>query len=66
MFGVKILIRGHESCPEGYKMNHNGKILTLFSTNKQPYSNKQRAYLKLKLAKKIENAEQLKHYIKQF
>jgi protein phosphatase len=66
MFGVKVLIRGHESCPEGYKMNHNGKILTLFSTNKHPYSNKQRAYLKLKLSKKIDNAEQLKQYIKQF
>ncbi|GAG14335.1 unnamed protein product, partial [marine sediment metagenome] len=66
MLGVKSMIRGHEFCPEGYKINHKGKILTLFSTNKPPYRNKKRAYLKLNLTKNIENTKQLKQHIKQF
>jgi protein phosphatase len=63
---VKVLIRGHESCQEGFKINHNGKVLTLFSTNKPPYSNKHAAYLQLNLSKRIESAQQLEKSIKQF
>jgi hypothetical protein len=66
ILNVKVLIRGHESCQEGYKINHNGKVLTLFSTNKPPYTNKYAAYLQVDLAKKIKNAQQLKKHIKQF
>jgi diadenosine tetraphosphatase ApaH/serine/threonine PP2A family protein phosphatase len=66
MLGVKVLIRGHESCGKGFKINHKGRILTLFSTNKPPYSNKYGAYLQLNLAEKITDAEQLKQHIKQF
>ncbi len=63
---VKMLIRSHEPCEEGFRINHNGKILTLFSTNKAPYNNKHGAYLQIDLSKQIGNAEQLKQYIKKF
>lgn len=66
LLGVKVLIRGHESCQGGFKINHNGKILTLFSTNKAPYSNKYAAYLQLNLSKNIKNAQQLARDIKMF
>lgn len=66
MLNVKVLIRSHEPCEEGYRINHNGRILTLFSTNKPPYKNKYGAYLQIDLSERIGNAEQLKPYIRQF
>ena len=57
---VKVLIRSHESCPKGYKINHEGRILTIFSTNKSPYKNKCAAYLNLNINCKIMNANELK------
>jgi protein phosphatase len=66
MLNVKVLIRGHEPCQEGFKTNHNGMVLTVFSTNKPPYSNEHAAYLQLNLSKKINNAKQLLRYIRQF
>jgi protein phosphatase len=65
MLNVKALIRGHEYCPEGFKINHNNKILTLFSTNKPPYNNKYAAYLQLNLSTKIKNAQDLRKSIRQ-
>jgi protein phosphatase len=56
---VQLLIRGHEPCPEGFKINHDGKVLTLFSRKGSPYFNKHAAYLDVSLAEKIERAEQL-------
>ncbi len=41
----KNVIRGHEPC-KGYKINHHGKITTLFSS-KQPYPKFESAYLKI-------------------
>jgi len=64
--GVKILIRGHEPCEEGYKLNHNGKVLTLFSRKGAPYFNAHGAYLQLPLSEKVENAEQLVPWIHKF
>jgi protein phosphatase len=66
LLDVKVLIRGHEPCEEGYKINHDRKVLTLFSTNKPPYNNKYAAYLQVDLLKKIRNAQTLKKHIKQF
>jgi protein phosphatase len=66
LLNVQVLIRGHESCPEGFKINHNGKVLTLFSTNKPPYKNKYVAYLQLDLSKSVINGKQLEKQIKQF
>ncbi len=63
---VKILIRGHEPANDGFKINHGGKILTLFSRKGPPYFNVYGAYLNLPLAEKFENATQLVPYIHKF
>jgi protein phosphatase len=63
---VKILIRGHEPCQEGFKIDHNDKVLTLFSRKGPPYFNAYGAYLDMDLSKKLENAEQLVQYIHKF
>ncbi|MEM0008021.1 MAG: metallophosphoesterase family protein [Candidatus Bathyarchaeia archaeon] len=65
-FGVKILIRGHEPCEEGYKINHEGKILTLFSRKGPPYYNPHGAYLKLELSHKLQKAEDLVEKVHKF
>lgn len=65
-FRVKILIRGHEPCPEGFKIDHDAKVLTLFSRKGPPYFNAYGAYLDLDLSEKPENAEQLVQYIHRF
>ena len=63
---VKILIRGHEPCEEGFKINHDGKVLTLFSRKGAPYFNTYGAYLQFSLYTKFENAQQLIPYIHKF
>ncbi len=63
---VKILIRGHEPCQEGFKLNHDGKVLTLFSRRGAPYFNAYGAYLQLQLSKKFENAQQLIPWVHKF
>jgi hypothetical protein len=64
--GVKILIRGHEQCPEGFKLNHDDKVLTLFSRKGAPYFNAYGAYLQLPLSRKFQNARQLVPWIHKF
>jgi len=64
--GVKILIRGHEPCQEGFKLNHDGKVLTLFSRKGSPYFNAYGAYLQLPLSEKFESAKQLIPWIHKF
>jgi len=44
---VKVIIRGHEPCPSGYKLNHGGKVLTLFSLKGYPYYNEKAAVLRI-------------------
>jgi hypothetical protein len=63
---VKILIRGHEQCHEGFKLNHYDKVLTLFSRKGAPYFNAYGAYLQLPLSQKIESAQQLIPWIHKF
>ena len=63
---AKILIRGHEPTRDGFKINHDGKVLTLFSRKGQPYFNTYGAYLDLPLAEKFENANLLLPYIHKF
>ncbi len=65
-FNAKILIRGHEPCEEGFKIDHKGKVLTLFSRKGSPYFNAYGAYLNVELSEKIENAEQLIPLIHKF
>lgn len=63
MVSVKVLIRGHEPADEGFKINHNGKILTLFSRMGTPYFNNHAAYLQLDLREKLETAYELKQFV---
>jgi protein phosphatase len=65
-FGVQFLIRGHEPCMEGYKINHNGKVLTIFSRKGPPYFNVYGAYITLELSKKLQNTIELISYIHKF
>lgn len=65
-FGVKIFVRGHEPCLEGYKIGHKGKILTLFSRRGPPYFNLNGAYLMIELSKKPKNATELIPHIHKF
>jgi len=62
---VNVLIRGHEPADVGYKINHSGLILTLFSRKGEPYSNSRAAFLQFDLAEKVEDAFQLKRFVKQ-
>jgi protein phosphatase len=66
MLGVKVLIRGHESSEEGYKINHNGKVITLFSRKGPPYRNKFGAYLRIDLSQMVETPKQLLKGIRKF
>ena len=66
MLKVKALIRGHESSEEGYKTNHNGKVVTLFSRKGPPYRNKCGAYLYLDLSQKVNTHKQLLNEICRF
>ena len=59
MLNVKALIRGHQSCPDGYKSIHGGRVLTLFSRKGAPYNNKFGAYLHLDISQKVESPKQL-------
>jgi protein phosphatase len=63
---VKVLIRGHEPCEEGFKLNHDGKVLTLFSRKGSPYFNAYGAYLQLPLSAKFDSATQLIPWIHKF
>ena len=65
-FNVKILIRGHEPTREGFKINHRGKVLTLFSRKGPPYFNLYGAYLNVELSKKLDSAELLIPYVHKF
>jgi len=66
LLNVNALIRGHEPSGEGFKINHNGKVLTLFSRIGPPYYNEHGAYLQLEASEKLENAKQLQQYVHKF
>lgn len=63
---VKVMVRGHEPCDDGFKLNHGGKILTLFSRKGAPYNNLHGAYLDLPLSDQFKNAVQLVPWIHKF
>lgn len=63
---VKFLIRGHEPTDEGYKFNHGGKVLTLFSRRGPPYYNSNAAYLMIDLALQLNRAEEIEEYVQRF
>ena len=63
---VNALIRGHEPCDEGFKLNHDGKVLTLFSRKGEPYCNEHGAYLNIDLSCETRNAEEFLRWVHQF
>lgn len=52
-FGLKLVIRGHEPSDMGYKFNHSGSVLTLFSRMGPPYFNRAAAYVALDLSNEL-------------
>ena len=66
MLNVKVLIRGHEPSENGFKTNHNGKVLTLFSRKGAPYYNRYGAFLQIDISKKVESTAQLMPHIRKF
>jgi hypothetical protein len=66
MFGANVLIRGHEPCEDGFKISHEGQILTLFSRKGSPYFNSYGAYLDVPLEYVPKDAHQLIPYIHKF
>jgi protein phosphatase len=44
LLGFKIVIRGHEPVREGFKVNHKGKVITIFSRLGPPYFNECASY----------------------
>jgi len=65
MFNVSFLIRGHEPTDAGFKINHSGRVLTLFSRKGEPYFNSQGGYLQFDLASHVEDVFQLQRFIRQ-
>lgn len=45
--GCSLVVRGHEPSATGYKYNHGGRVLTLFSRLGPPYMNEKAAFLRL-------------------
>lgn len=43
--GVKVIIRGHEPVSSGFKLNHRGRVATIFSRLGAPYFNEEASIL---------------------
>jgi protein phosphatase len=65
MLKVNVLIRGHEPAELGYKINHAGRLLTLFSRKGDPYFNTRGAFLQFDMTKRIRDAFQLESSVRQ-
>lgn len=63
---AKFLIRGHEPTTNGYKFNHDGKVLTLFSRKGAPYYNTYAAYLALDLSENLNYVGEIEGRIRKF
>ncbi|MEM2110501.1 MAG: metallophosphoesterase [Candidatus Bathyarchaeia archaeon] len=66
MLKVRFMIRGHEATECGYKIEHDGGILTLFSRKGPPYFNRYAAYLTFNLSQIFDSAWQLEPFIHKF
>ncbi len=65
-FKANTLIRGHEPCQKGFKINHHGKALTIFSRKGSPYLNSQGAYLDIELTQELRDSSRLGSCIRRF
>jgi protein phosphatase len=65
LMNAETLIRGHEPADAGFKINHAGRILTIFSRKGEPYFNSQGAFLQLDLSERIKDAFELKRFVRQ-
>jgi len=45
--GTNIIVRSHEPCIDGYRLDHDAQVLTLFSC-KEPYGNSNASYMLLR------------------
>lgn len=43
--GFSLVVRGHEPADRGYKLNHGGRVITLFSRKGPPYFNEKLGFL---------------------
>jgi len=50
--GLRLIVRGHEPC-DGYKLNHGGRVVTLFTRTGSPYWNTKAGYMILPLAEEF-------------
>ncbi|MEM1581248.1 MAG: metallophosphoesterase family protein [Candidatus Bathyarchaeia archaeon] len=66
ILGVKFLIRSHECVDTGYKLNHGGKVLTLFSRKGAPYHNTFGAYLTLNLSDNTNSISRIERAVRKF
>jgi len=66
MVNVKCVVRGHEPAENGFKLNHDGKVITVFSRKGPPYYNEKGAYLLVNFSREISSATHLSHGIQQF
>jgi len=64
MLNVNVVIRGHEPCDVGFKINHSGRVLTLFSRKNDPYFNSYGAFLKFDLASQVKDVFQLQRFVR--
>ncbi len=48
ILNIRMIVRAHEPCNYGFKFNHDGKVLTLFSLRGYPYFNVDAAILKIR------------------
>ncbi len=64
LLDARMIIRGHEPADDGYKISHDGKVLTLFSRKGAPYYNRRGAYVKLNLSENIEDAWQARPFLR--
>lgn len=57
--GVRVVIRAHEPCEEGYEVHHDGMLMTIFSRKGPPYFNTHAAYLDIRNPGSVKSAYQL-------
>ncbi|MEM0105662.1 MAG: metallophosphoesterase family protein [Zestosphaera sp.] len=64
-FKIRLIVRGHEPSYEGFKLNHRGRVVTLFSRVGEPYYNRYASFMSLDTSTTacLENPTQCIHRI---